>query len=265
LRKIAVVPAYNEERTVTKVLSDLKTIVDRIILVNDGSTDDTETNILSWLKENPDFDLRLITLKKNMGMAKALKVAFAMVAISLKNKEIGPDDLVITFDADNQFNARQIDTLVTYMKEHALDAVLAQRDFSKYPAFKRVGNKVMSLWASLLSGYRYNDIECGLRILKASTIPNFLKYLTGIRYSHAQETGIIIPRLGYKVSNEPFSNINYYRSRTRLKDALINPTMALIALIKITLKLEQTEIWEMREIKKIYTPQGEAIAPPRPP
>jgi len=265
LRKIGVVPVYNEESTVTKVLSDLKTVVDRVIIVNDDSTDDTETNILRWLKENPDFDLCLITLKKNMGNSKALKVAFAKVATSLKNKEIGSNDLVITFDADDQFNARQIDTLVAYMREHDLDAVLAQRNFSKYPLFKKTGNRMMSLWASLLSGYRYNDVECGLRVLKGNTIPKFLKYLTGVRYSHAQEMGVIIPRLGYKVSNEPFANINYYRSRTRLKDALINPAMALIALIKITLKLEQTEIWEMREIKKIYTPQGEAIAPPRPP
>lgn len=264
MRKIGVVPVYNEESTVTKVLSDLKTVVDRVIIVNDGSTDNTETNILKWLKENPDFDLCLITLKKNMGNSKALKVAFAKVATSLKNKEIGPNDLVVTFDADDQFNARQIDTLVAYMKEHALDAVLAQRDFSKYPLFKKIGNRMMSLWASLLSGYRYNDVECGLRVLKASTIPNFLKYLTGVRYSHAQEIGVIIPRLGYKVSNEPFANINYYRSRTHLKDALINPAMALIALIKIVLKLEQTEIWEMREIKKTCASQGETIDPPRP-
>jgi len=263
LKKIGIVPAYNEERTITKVLSDLMAVVDYIIVINDGSTDDTETNVLSWSKENPGFDLCLITLKKNMGMAKALKVAFAKISTSLKNKEIGPDDLVVTFDADDQFDARQIDKLIAYMNEHDLDAILAQRNFSKYPVFKRAGNKVMSLWASLLSGYYYRDVECGLRILKVHTVPKFLKYLTGVRYSHSQEMGIIIPRLGYKKSNEPFVNINYYRSRTHLKDALINPAMALIALIKVTLKLEQTEIWEMKEIKKICASQGKTIKPPR--
>ena len=51
-----------------------------------------------------------------------------------------------------------------------LDALLVQRDLSTYPIYKRVGNWVMSTWASLWAGHRLRDVESGYRIFRAAAL-----------------------------------------------------------------------------------------------
>src|SRR5207253_10467884 len=74
-RRIAVAPAYNEAPTVTAVLEELYTLVDEVIVVDDGSTDDTREIIERWL---PGHDqARMLTLDVNCGMSAAYHLAFS--------------------------------------------------------------------------------------------------------------------------------------------------------------------------------------------
>src|SRR6478735_4237304 len=148
-RRIAVVPAYNEEPTVVKVLEGLSQMVDSLIVVDDGSTDRTRAEIEAWL---PGHDhVELLTFDENQGMSAAYYLAFSELKARLAAGELSPDDLVATVDADGQHELASLENLIQVTQEEGLDALLAQRDLGDYPSYKQLGNKVMSVWATLWS------------------------------------------------------------------------------------------------------------------
>ena len=64
-RRVAVVPAFNEEPTVAKVLEGLAPLVDSLLVVDDGSTDRTRAEIVSWLPGHGHAEL--LTHETNQG------------------------------------------------------------------------------------------------------------------------------------------------------------------------------------------------------
>ena len=149
-RRIAVVPAYNEEPTVKGVLERLYPLVDELVVVDDGSTDNTREVIEKWLPEHDDA--WMLSFDDNQGMSAAYYLAFTDLRQRLATGEIGDDDLVYTVDADGQHELSVLDDLRDIAVAEGLDALIVQRDLSTYPIYKRVGNWVMSAWASLWAG-----------------------------------------------------------------------------------------------------------------
>ncbi|HZQ80271.1 MAG TPA: glycosyltransferase, partial [Acidimicrobiia bacterium] len=80
-RKIAVVPAYNEEPTVEAVLDRLHPLVDELVVVDDGSTDHTRKIIEEWLPGHPGATL--LAFDENRGMSAAYYEAFSHLAARL--------------------------------------------------------------------------------------------------------------------------------------------------------------------------------------
>src|SRR5206468_2042552 len=73
-RRIAVVPAYNEEPTVAAVLEELYPLVDELVVVDDGSTDDTRAEIERWIGRGRP-KCRLLVHEANRGMSEAYHTA----------------------------------------------------------------------------------------------------------------------------------------------------------------------------------------------
>src|SRR5438045_1940764 len=108
-RRIAVVPAYNEEPTVAQVLEKLSYLVDELVVVDDGSTDRTRAEIETWL---PGHDhVRLLSFDENQGMSAAYHLAFTDLRRRMRSGELSADDLVFTVDADGQHDLDVIDDL----------------------------------------------------------------------------------------------------------------------------------------------------------
>src|SRR3954470_21562664 len=146
-RRIAVVPAYNEEPTVAQVLDKLSYLVDELVVVDDGSTDGTRAAIQEWL---PGHDhCRLLSFDQNQGMSAAYYLAFTDLRRRMRSGELSPDDLVFTVDADGQHDLDVLDDLHRRTVDEKLDALLVRRDLSTYPLYKQAGNWVLSAWATL--------------------------------------------------------------------------------------------------------------------
>lgn len=99
--------------------------------------------------------------------------------------------------------------------------VLTRRDFSVYPKYKIWGNRFLTWTNSLLSGFKYYDVESGLRFLKVKTIGPILKFYTGLKYSCAQEIALISAREGFKIDNNFVVEIAYYRPGTTIWDGFV--------------------------------------------
>jgi glycosyltransferase involved in cell wall biosynthesis len=219
-RRIAVVPAFNEEPTVTEVLTHLYDFVDELIVVDDGSTDRTRQVVTDWL---PGHDhARLLVHDVNQGLSAAYYTAFSSLRERLATGEISPDDHVYTVDADGQHELSVLEELRTAMIEGELDALLVRRDLSTYPKYKQAGNWVMSTWATLWAGSPLPDVESGYRIFRVGALVHALDYYKGYRYSETVEVAVVLNRLGYRVNNEILVPVPIYRSRTRMKDVFID-------------------------------------------
>lgn len=223
MRKIALLPVYNEESTLISVLDPIFSQVDMMVVVDDGSTDSSLDLALQWAEERRRAVV--LHLAKNRGMSSALREGFAYVEALLVKRELDPTDILLTLDADGQHDCKAIPALCDYVEKGGLDVALTCRDFSLYPLHKRLGNRLMTFWGRLWSGFGYKDVESGFRAMRLKVLPLLLDYYTGCRYSCAQEIAILTARLGFKVDNRFKTTICHYRSQTSLRDVVINASL----------------------------------------
>lgn len=232
-KRILVIPEFNEAKTILGVLDRAYPHVDLLIVVNDGSTDASGQLVQEWALDRTG--VVLLTLKQNQGKSGALLAGFTYVVHLLNQGFLAPDDVVIGIDADGQHLPEEIPLALAAMRATGSDVLLARRDLRGYPRYKHVGNWGLSLWASLLSGYRYSDVECGFRLMRVAVVADFLPFFTGRRYSCDQEIGIITARRGWKINNCFTIDSNYYRHGTRIRDGLTNMWMGGIAFLRVVL------------------------------
>ena len=114
-------------------------------------------------------------------------------------------------------------------------------DLSGYPPHKRLGNWLLSAWASLWAGRRLRDVESGLRVFRLGALADALGYYRGYKYSETVEVAVVMCRLGYRVRNDVVVRVPLYRSRTRLVDAAIDFAMIPAAAVRVARRRPQHE------------------------
>lgn len=231
VRRIAVIPVYNEEKTLDRVLAEVETFVDRMILIDDGSRDASMAIIREHQRRRPG--IWICRHHRNRGMAPALKTGFYFAERLLVEGKIGPDDILVNLDADGQHPIEEIAAAAARMAAEDLDLLLVVRDFSLYPGFKVLGNRILSLLARVLSGFPYRDVESGFRLLRARCLPRFLPFFTGWKYSCAQEIAIITALQGLRIRNDFPVRIRYYRPGTTILDGCAVLVMSFVALLRV--------------------------------
>jgi len=236
MKRVAVIPVYNEESTLLTVLEPLSLLVDMLVIVDDGSRDCSLALAELWGRGRSQ--VKILRLPENHGMSAALREGFVYLASCLDNGSLAPEDLMLTLDADGQHDSREILALCEHVEREGLDVALTRRDFSLYPFHKRLGNSFMTFWGNLWSGFHYSDVESGFRAMRLKVIPPLLDYYTGFRYSCAQEIAILTARLGFRVDNRFITIIQLYRSQTAIRDVFINASLGIWAFARWALRLK---------------------------
>jgi glycosyltransferase involved in cell wall biosynthesis len=234
---VVVIPVFNEEKTLLNVLGRVGKQADLMICVNDGSKDDSLRILKKFQKKKKG--LFVVELPVNTGMAGAIENGL-LFAVFLKGKKlISDEDVIVTIDADGQHKPEYIRPLVKFLVRGGYDVVLTRRDFSAYPLYKVWGNRFLTWTNSILSGFRYKDVESGLRALKLKTIEPILGFYTGLKYSCAQEIALISAREDFKINNDFVVDIAYYRPGTTVWDGFIVLFLSLLTYLRWCFRLRQ--------------------------
>ena len=153
-KKVCVlVPTYNNERTLAKVLESLLKFTDQIIVVNDGSTDSTPTVLQHFPQIN------LVSYPKNRGKGHALRTGFRHAVKS-------GYDYAITIDSDGQHFAEDLGKFLTKMEDHPAAIIIGARnmDQASVPGKSSFGNKFSNFWFWVETGLRMSDTQSGYRL-----------------------------------------------------------------------------------------------------
>jgi glycosyltransferase involved in cell wall biosynthesis len=191
-RIIAGMPAFNEGNYIGTMVLNTRQYVDEVIVVDDGSTDNT-----SQIAELAGAEV--VRHPKNMGYGAAIK------SIIAEARKRDPDILVI-LDADAQHNPGEIPNVIKPVKE-GYDFVIGTREKkdSKIPLYRRFGQKVISGSVSVLSRNRLADSECGFRAFSRRAISALNLKENGMAIS--AETVAEAARQNLKVTEVPISAI----------------------------------------------------------
>ena len=261
-RLIAVVPIYNEEATLRGVLGQLESLVDLMILVDDGSRDGSAGIIRGLQLRRPG--VWLLRHADNRGMAQSLKTGFFQAVRLLSDGTIRPGDILVNLDADGQHPIPEIPGAAARMVAEDLDVLLVVRDFSLYPRYKVIGNRFLTALARTVSGFPYRDAESGFRFLRARSLPRLLPFFTGWKYSCAQEIAIITALLGMRIRNDHPVRINFYRQGTTFGDGFAVTVMSLVAWLRVRCDLRASVSRGDRHLASVLIEAPAALAERRP-
>lgn len=163
MKLLIIVPAYNEEEVLSKVLGDLKkikfkNIKKEIVLVNDGSTDKTEE-----IAKNKKVTVLTHPINRGLGGALGTGLEYA------RNKKA---DIVVTFDADGQHNHMDINRLIKPILKKEADFVIGSRLLknSQMPLDRKILNLVANILNYILWSVWITDSQSGLRALSKEAI-----------------------------------------------------------------------------------------------
>ncbi len=255
-KTIAVVPVYNEEKTLSGVLKRIRRQTDFLVCVNDGSGDSSLSILRAFAKR--DKKIYIVDLPANRGMAGALKQGLLFTLYLKKKKVIRASDVVVTIDADGQHKPEYIPGLVRYMERQKVEVLLTRRNFSVYPRYKILGNRFLTWTNSILSGFKYRDVESGLRLLRVGVLEKILDYYTGVKYSCAQELALISARQGCRIDNDYLVDIAYYRAGTTIWDGFIVLGLSFYTYFRWFFKMKEKRRMDLVLMKASFRRHGKA-------
>ncbi len=170
-----VIPAFNEAASIAPLSVEIREscegagLVFEVWLIDDGSQDDSWTEILRQCEVDPRF--HAIRLRRNYGKSAALAAGFEHV-----NARV-----VVTMDADLQDDPREIPPLVQAI-DQGQDLVSGWKKFRKDPWTKTFPSRFFNMVTRIVSGIALHDFNCGLKAYRIEVVKSLRIYGEMHRY-----------------------------------------------------------------------------------
>jgi len=151
-----VIPAFNEDLTIGKLVGQVRDLTDNVIVVNDNSSDRTSASAR-------DAGAKVIDLPINMGAGYATRVG-CDEALRLQA------DIIVTIDADGQHDPLDIPVVLQRINDNdGVEVIFGCRPRTgTMPITKRIGNALLTRLAKLLFGAKVSDSQTGFHVFTAN-------------------------------------------------------------------------------------------------
>ena len=190
---IAAMPAFNEEKYIAKTIVGCAQYVDRVVVVNDGSTDATAMIATAC-------SAKVIYHDQNMGYGAAICTCFNTA------KEMNVDAMVI-IDADGQHDPEEIEKVLDPIIKGEADVSIGSRFMEgneiQIPFYRKVGMKILDIATNHGSGIKLTDTQSGFRAYSKEAIQKIRINDKGM--SAGSEILLQIKKHGFKVKEVPIS------------------------------------------------------------
>lgn len=229
LKACVVIPTYNNEQTLATVISHVAVYTGHIIVVNDGSTDNTPSIIASFPA------VQSISYLKNVGKGWALRKAFEYAAAK-------GYDFAITIDSDGQHFAKDLPVFIDKLEQERNAIIIGARnmDQESVPGGSSFGNKFSNFWFKLETGINSPDTQSGYRLYPIHALKN-MRFFT-LKYEFEIEVLVRAAWKGIAVLSVPVtvyyapreSRISHFRPyKDFARISVLNTILVLITFLYI--------------------------------
>ena len=191
----AVIPAFNNETTVFEVVEKARHEIDHVVVVDDGSTDETA-------RFAQDAGAHVIRVSKNRGKGNSLRISFRY---ALANDF----DAIITLDSDLQHDPSEIPKFIKHHTINSSKIVIGARlhGRGKMPRVRYANNIIGTYTFSWLIGQPVEDSQCGFRLYDREVMENICIFNDGFE----AEADILLRagKRGYRIGFVPIKTIYF--------------------------------------------------------
>lgn len=226
-----VIPAYNEEKTISRVIEKVKQNAPGfdIVVIDDGSTDSTASAARQT-------GARVLSHPVNLGAGAATQTAYKYCERHLY-------EFVVQLDADGQHDPRYIADLLRILENGSADLVIGSRFLGrqgyKPPWIRKIGMSIFGGLTSLIIGQRTTDTTSGFRALNRKVVDFFAKINYPADYQDA-DVLILAHFAGFRIREVPVTMYQNPQGRSQLDSwRLIYYSFKMILSILVTLLREK--------------------------
>lgn len=222
-----IVPTYNNQKTLKRVLDSILDFTSNVIIVNDGSTDET-SEILKQYSQ-----LTQIHHPKNLGKGRALRNGFRK-AIELNF------EYAITIDSDGQHFASDIPIFIEEIQKEPNSLLIGSRNMTQenVPKKSSFGNKFSNFWFKFETGIVLEDTQSGFRLYPLKLIPkrfytNKFEFEIEVIVRSAWK-GIVVKNIPIQILYDPAERVSHFRPfRDFTRISILNTVLVTNALLYI--------------------------------
>jgi len=230
LKCCVIIPTYNNDRTLDKIIRGVLEYTDQIIIVNDGCTDSTPL-----ILQNYSF-LQILTIHRNTGKGHALRVAFDH-ALSLGYY------YAITIDSDGQHFPEDIPLFIERIEKEPDSIILGARNMAQVgvPGTSNFGHNFSIFWFKVETGLNIPDVQTGYRLYPLNRIHEIKQFFT-VKFEFEVEVLVRLAWKGVRVLSVPIriyyapkeERVTHFRKvRDFSRVSIVNTIMVFMALLWI--------------------------------
>lgn len=222
MRKLVIIPAYNEQGGIVKTVRDVEEHAPEFdyIIINDCSTDHT-------LEICREHGFPVVNLPVNLGIGGGVQTGYVY---ALRQGY----DIAVQFDGDGQHNARYLNEMAEKLKDEHLDMVIGSRYIKKEgfqsSGLRRVGIRYFTWLIKLITGQKITDPTSGMRMASRDVIEIYAKNYP--KDYPEPESVVTILKKGKKVEEVPVQ-MNAREEGV----SSISPKKSVYYMIKVTLAI----------------------------
>ena len=220
MKIIVGIPAFNEEKNIAVLITQLKKIADKIIVCNDGSTDLTS-------KIAEELGATVINHEKNLGYGAAIRSIF------LKSKDLD-GDILVTFDADGQHRIEDINRVINPIINGESDLVIGSRfldeSAKEVPRYRKAGIKLITKITNATIKKQLTDSQSGFRAYSKKVLNELNPSELGMGIS--TEILIKASAKNFRISEVPIKIV--YDGDTSTHNPISHGSSVLLSTIKFT-------------------------------